>query len=292
MSKRSKKVDWSKKHGASPKPKRLHLEEDENDKLFHCPVPNCDHDGFSTQRGCRKHVKNHHSWFYYFDKKPSESENTASKSDGCDTASQNTEKEQTPKKILPSFDITTTIGKDFEKWITGSGGGCKSKQQAQQIVRRSFKYLKFCCEEDDEDDLSWDIVDFSLSSPNFLFKFVDAMQSEWGLGHAGRLGYLDAISDMIDFRKIHGTCSDVVQRNLTSTEVYLKRARKTVSKMMRLQWSNDLDIDTLEAKGHWATLDELLHVITYHLPRYETVTKVCRETPSKATQSDWPLSPT
>ena len=286
MSKRSKKFDWSKKHGASPKPKRLHLEEDENDKLFHCPVPNCDHDGFLTQRGCRKHVKNHHSWFYYFDTKPSESENAVSKPDGSQKAS-SSEKEQTAKKILPSFDITTTIGKEFKTWLTGSGGGCKSTQQAQQIVRRSFKYLKFCSEDDDEeDDLSWDMVDFSLSSPNFLFKFVDAMQSEWGLGHAGRLGYLDAISDMIDFRKIHGTCSDVVLRNLTSTEVYLKRARKTVSKMMRLQWSNDLDIDTLESKGHWATLDELLHVITYHLPRYETVTKVCRETPSKATPSD------
>ncbi|KAK3734486.1 hypothetical protein QZH41_000093 [Actinostola sp. cb2023] len=48
----------------------------------------------------------------------------------------------------------------------------------------------------------------------------------------------------------------------------------------------DLDIDTLESKGHWATLDELLHVVTYHLPRYETVTKVCKERPNKATPSD------
>lgn len=58
MSKRLKSVDWSSKDGASPKPKRLHLEEDENDKLYHCPMANCAHDGFSTQRGFRKHVKN------------------------------------------------------------------------------------------------------------------------------------------------------------------------------------------------------------------------------------------
>ncbi|KAK3754724.1 hypothetical protein QZH41_007047 [Actinostola sp. cb2023] len=140
--------------------------------------------------------------------------------------------------------------------------------------------------DDEEEDLSWDMVDFSLSSPNFLFKFVDAMQSDWGLGHAGRLGYLDSISDLIDFRKVHGVASEAVLRNLTSTEVYLKRARRTVSKMMRLQWTSDLDIDTLESKGHWATLDELLHVVTYHLPRYETVTKVCKERPNKATPSD------
>ena len=204
-------------------------------------------------------------------------------------ASPNSDKERCIKKQVPSFDISTTIGKEFETWLTGSGGGCKSKNQAMQVVRRSFKYLKFCCEDedvDDEEELSWDWIDFSLSSPNFLFKFVDVMQSDWGLGHAGRIGYLDAISDLIDFRKVHGVCSDNVLRNLTSTEVYLKRARKTVSKMMRLQWTSDLDIDTLESKGHWATLDELLHTITYHLPRYETVTKVCRETPNKATPSD------
>src|SRR6056300_1324318 len=287
-SKRSKSVDWSTKHGASPKPKRLHLEEDENDQLYHCPVPNCDHDGFSTQRGCRKHVKNKHGWFYYFDKEPEKSSESADNKKDDSQTSPKPDKEKT-KKQLPSFDISTTIGKEFEAWLTGSGGGCKSKNQATQVVRRSFKYLKFCCEDEDEDDeeeLSWDSIDFSLSSPNFLFKFVDVLQSEWGLGHAGRIGYLDAISDLIDFRKVHGVCSDNVLRNLTSTEVYLKRARKTVSKMMRLQWTSDLDIDTLESKGHWATLDELLHVITYHIPRYETVTKVCREMPSKATPSD------
>jgi hypothetical protein len=120
---------------------------------------------------------------------------------------------------------------------------------------------------------------------NFIFKFVDAMQTDWGLGHAGRLGYLDAIADLIDFRKIHGTSSDTVLRNLTCTEVYLKRARKTVAKMMRLQWTTDLDIETLEAKGHWATLDELLQVITYHLLRYECLLKMCRETPGAVTPS-------
>ena len=45
------------------------------------------------------------------------------------------------------------------------------------------------------------------------------------LGHAGRLGYLDAISDLIDFRKIQGTSSETVLRNLACTEVYLKRAQ-------------------------------------------------------------------
>ena len=86
------------------------------------------------------------------------------------------------------------------------------------------------------------------------------------LGHGGRLGYIDAISELIDFRKISGA-SDTVLRHLTTTELYLKGARKTVAKM-RLQWTQDLDIETLEARGHWATMEEMLEVVTYHLPRY------------------------
>ena len=53
MSKRSRDIEWSKVSGALPKPKGLHLEEDEQDGLFHCPVP----------------TKNH-LWFYHFDEQP------------------------------------------------------------------------------------------------------------------------------------------------------------------------------------------------------------------------------
>ena len=261
---------------ASPKPKRLHLEEDDCDGLFHCPVQICKHDGFTTQRGCRKHVKSKHSWYYYFDEKPDSVQ--IESFDG--QANNNTATDQkTARKMrtVATFDKTSDIAKNFLSWLTGSGGGCKSDRQAQQIVNRCLKFLKFCCE--DEEELTFDIVDFSLCSPNLLFKFVDTMQDDWELGHAGRIGYLDAIAELADFRKVNGA-SDVVLRGLSSTETYLKKARKTVSKMMRLQWINELDIDTLESKGHWATLEELLEVVARYLPRYENVLKTCKDKPA------------
>ena len=43
-------------NGAGKKKRRLHFVTAE-DGLFHCPVKNCDHHGFITQSGCRKHVK-------------------------------------------------------------------------------------------------------------------------------------------------------------------------------------------------------------------------------------------
>ena len=62
-------VDWSKVQGASKKPKCLHLFGDE-EGIFQCPVLHCHRMGFSSQFGCRKHNKNKHAWFYYFDVKP------------------------------------------------------------------------------------------------------------------------------------------------------------------------------------------------------------------------------
>ena len=135
MSERGKEVNWSKLPNASPKPKRLHLEEDDCDGLFHCPVQSCNHDGFTTQRGCRKHIKNKHRWYYYFDEKP-DSAQVKSLHD------QENKNEATDQKIpgkirtVASFDTTRDIAKNFLSWLTGSGGGCKSDRQAQQIVSK------------------------------------------------------------------------------------------------------------------------------------------------------------
>jgi len=281
MSKKCK-VNWSDIDGASPKPKRLHLEKDETDRLYHCPIQECGHDGFQSQRGCRKHVNIKHGWFYFFDQKPEQEGLVASAKEEADDDKSSKIAIQTGR-ILPSFPASSQIGESLTKWLSGSGGGCKKDRVAQQIVKRCFKFLKFCCE--DEEELSFEVLDFSLSSHSLLFKFIDYLQDECKLGHGGRLGYIDAISELIDFRKINGA-SDKVLRNLSSTELYLKRARKTVAKMMRLQWTQDLDIETLDARGHWATMEELLEVVTFHLPRYENTVKTCKTIPGQVNPSD------
>ena len=68
---KANKVEWSKIDGALPRSKRLHLEKDEAVSLYHYPIQLCEHDGFQSQRGCRKHVKYKHSWFFYFEEKQS-----------------------------------------------------------------------------------------------------------------------------------------------------------------------------------------------------------------------------
>ena len=126
---------------------------------------------------------------------------------------------------------------------------------------------------------------FSQCSPSLLFKFIDYLLDECKLGHGGRLGCIDAISELIDFRKVNGA-SDGVLRNLSATELYIKRARKTVAKMMRLQWTQDHDVESLEARGHRASMEELLEVVSFHLPRYEQTVKTCENGPGQVNPSD------
>ena len=128
-------------------------------------------------------------------------------------------------------------------------------------------------------------MDFGLCSPSLLFKLIDFLQEESKLGHGGRLGYVDAISDLIVFRKVNGA-SDAVLRKLSVTELYLKSVPETVAKKMRLQWTQDFEIETLEARGHWATMEELLQVAKFHLPRYENTVKICKTNPAQVNLTD------
>ena len=218
-----------------------------------------------------------HSWFFFFEEKPNVS-NTKELADD-DSSSKITKQ---TARVLPSFSVSSQIGELFTRWLTGSGGGCKKDRVAQQIVKRCFEYLKFCCK--DEEELSFEVLDFSLCSYRLLFKFINYLQDECKLGHGGRLGYIDAISEVIDFRKVNGS-SEAVLRNLSATELYLKKAHRAVAKVMRLQWTQDLDIETLEARGHWATMEELLEVVAFHLPCYKNTVRLCKNSPGQVNPS-------
>ena len=52
VAKRKETIIWSEISGALSKPKRLLLEKD-IEGSYKCPVPECHHEGFSTQRGCK-----------------------------------------------------------------------------------------------------------------------------------------------------------------------------------------------------------------------------------------------
>ena len=68
-----------------------------------------------------------------------------------------------------------------------------------------------------------------MFSKSVVHEFIDYLQDEFKLGHRGRFGYIAAISELLDFRKLHGAL-EAVLRKFSSTELYPKRARKTVAR--------------------------------------------------------------
>ena len=46
---------------------------------------------------------------------------------------------------------------------------------------------------------------------------------------------------------------------------------------MRIQWNSELDIESLENREHWATLENLQAVISFHLPHYKTTLESCKK---------------
>ena len=141
MSKANRKIEWSDIDGALPKPKRLHLEKDDANSLYHCPIQLCEHEGFQSQRGCRKHVNNKHSWFFYFDEKPRvdlklalNSSKVLTKSSASSTDGGLSSMFSKPgARLMPSFSPSSQIGEQFTTWLTGSSGGYKRDRPAQQM---------------------------------------------------------------------------------------------------------------------------------------------------------------
>ena len=90
--------------------------------------------GFSSQRGFRKHVKNKHGWFYYFDAKPDlklSRTNVRPRGKGSILL----EKSHRARiSTIPSFTKDTPFGHAMVNWLQSIAGDGKSKYLANQVL--------------------------------------------------------------------------------------------------------------------------------------------------------------
>ena len=129
------------------------------------------------------------------------------------------------------------------------------------------------------------MIDYVLGSPEIVKKFLDSLKEKWGIGDSGRITYVASISDLLDFRKFNRPPASVLQ-NFTVTEVYVRRARKCKAKDMRVNWTTDLDVETLVTHRSWATLSEVQSVIPFHNERYQAVLEKSRTSTSSVTAGE------
>ena len=109
-----------------------------------------------------------HGWYYYFEEKP----DIAKVFPEFGTCTNNY---QLPKRVktsnMPMFLKTCVVGVNFKKCLQSSGGGGKGESQADQLLCKVLKYLKYCCA---DVSLSWDIpesvIDYCLRSVTRISK--------------------------------------------------------------------------------------------------------------------------
>ena len=175
------KVSWKDAIGATKKSKRLKLLS--HNGLLICPVAYCESEPYRSKRGCRKHVFTKHGWYYYFEEKP----DIAKVFPEFSTCTNNY---QLPKRMktsnMPMFLKTYVVGVNFKKWLQSSGGGGKGESQADQLLCKVLKYLKYCCA---DVSISWNIpesvVDCCLGSVTMISDFVEYLQTDWSLKSSG-----------------------------------------------------------------------------------------------------------
>ena len=270
MSKRILCFDWVALEGARKKKRKLHLEP-QDDGVYLCPVESCLHVGFKSQRGARKHVNNKHQWFYYFDSQP-----TVKREDAQECPSVR-KKASTHKQL--AFSIDHGSGLEFVQWLQTPCGGCKKEKEAKQAAKRAMKFLMSCmgdCEDGVVAKESY--IDCAVGSPSMLMKFLKVLLEEWGLKSTGALSYLQAITDLLDFRKCHGI-PDSTLRMFAVTEVYLRRSKSTLYRKRNVEYSRNMNLESLIAERSWATLEDMEKVIPYHSPKYQELFEKAGNTP-------------
>ena len=86
---------------------------------------------------------------------------------GQDTTVKYYPKKRADTTEKPHFPVQGEICEDLINWLCAACGGGMSSVQAKQIASRVMKFLKYCCE-DDDDELSEDFVDYCLGLPNLI----------------------------------------------------------------------------------------------------------------------------
>ena len=177
----------------------------------------------------------------------------------------------------------------FRNWLTSKTAVSRSETQADQI--NYFKGIKISEISQYNDDLSYEevtentVIDFYLGFGCNISEFILNLETSMEMGHSGQLGYINAPGNLIDYRKYQGVIPQVLQ-NFSVVEILIRRARRCISKKMRIPWNSELDIDRLEKRGHWATIEDLQAVIPFHLDPYKKTLDCCRKCPSSVPSKD------
>ena len=123
---------------------------------------------------------------------------------------------------IPSFTKDILFGHEIVNWLQSMAGGGKSKCLANQVLSKSLKYVRFCSEDFLDEEVTESNIDYCLGSTSQIYRFFDHLEKDFDFSASVRIGYINALLDVMDFRKFKGLNFDTLQ-NFSIVEIYLKR---------------------------------------------------------------------
>ena len=111
---------------------------------------------------------------------------------------------------IPSLPKDISVAQTFLEWLVSTGGGGRSKSQADQVLSRILKFLLASNEDFLYDGISNVDIDFCVGSTENVSCFLDTLQNEWRIGNSGQISYIHALIDLIDFHKLTGVSSVIL----------------------------------------------------------------------------------
>ena len=167
---------------------------------------------------------------------------------------------------------TCVVGVNFKKWLQSPGGGGKGESQADQLLCKVLKYLKYCCA---DVSISWhvpeSVVDCCLGSVTIISDFLGYLQTDWFLKSSGVTGYMNALGHLLDFCRSYSDLTKINSSVFITSEIYIQRVKRYLSKKMKSDWTEVLSVDCLNSINCWAKLEELQKFRPYHPEKYKQI---------------------
>ena len=132
---------------------------------------------------------------------------------------------------MPMFSKTCVVGVNFKKWLQNPGGGGKGESQADQLLCKILKYLKYCYTDASVSlDIPESVVDYCVGSGSMISDFVGYLQTDWSLKSSGVTGYMNALGHFFDFRRSYNDLTKIHRSVFIPSEIHIQRAKRYLSK--------------------------------------------------------------
>ena len=167
---------------------------------------------------------------------------------------------------------TYVVGVDFKKWLQSPGGGGKGESQADQLLCKVLKYLKYCCADVSlSSNMPESVVGYCLGSVTMISDFVGYLQTDRSLKSSGVTGYMNALGYLLDFCRSYSDLTKIQSSVFIPSEIYIQRVRRYLSKKMKSDWREVLGVGYLKSINCWAKLEEMQKAIPYHSEKYKQI---------------------